>query len=443
MGVGDISAASLEHANLAFGLVLVAGLSTALGGAVVFEQRLVKLANKQILAAGLGLSAGVMIQVSFVEIFVKSQFHFKLAGKAENVAYWWATFCFFLGMVLLRLLSATVHMLDRELECEADFEADCSAETHQASSVAPTKPAMLTAAQACESCGQAYLPDARFCAYCGAERTLEQPKISSDAAGAAGKLPQHALPQPTQLQAPPQGSLVGYSCCSFFIGGVAESTALRQQPKDLHMVVSNSPCSKAPAMQKSEVDPSDIFLQVEKVAAPERKEDSPLASPAEQRGEREARRLQRMGLNTAAAIGIHNLPEGLAGFVATLADPAVGVMLTIAICIHNIPEGLCVALPIYYGTGSKWKGFLWSLLSGISEPIGALLGYAIIKSTGEDMSQDVYAAIFGVVAGMMVMIVMSDLIPTAYRYDPKDRFVTNSLFAGMLGMSASLCLFIA
>merc|ERR1719277_244959 len=114
-----------------------------------------------------------------------------------------------------------------------------------------------------------------------------------------------------------------------------------------------------------------------------------------------------MGLNTAAAIAIHNFPEGLATFVATLAEPAVGVTLAIAIGIHNIPEGLCVALPIYYATGSRIKGFLWALLSGISEPIGALIGYAIIKSTGNDLNQVVYGILFGVVAGMMVMIVVS------------------------------------
>merc|ERR1712085_173958 len=139
-----------------------------------------------------------------------------------------------------------------------------------------------------------------------------------------------------------------------------------------------------------------------------------------------------MGINTAVAIAIHNFPEGLATFVATLADPAVGVTLAIAIGIHNIPEGLCVALPIYYATGSRIKGFLWALLSGLSEPVGALIGYAIIRSTGEDMNQVVYGILFGLVGGMMVMIVVLELLPTAYRYDPTDRFVTNSVVCGML-----------
>merc|ERR1712072_176356 len=81
-------------------------------------------------------------------------------------------------------------------------------------------------------------------------------------------------------------------------------------------------------------------------------------------------KLQKMGLMTALAIGIHNFPEGLATFVATLHDPNVGAALAVAIGIHNIPEGLCVSIPIYYSTGSRTKALAWALLSGISEPIG-------------------------------------------------------------------------
>ena len=80
--------------------------------------------------------------------------------------------------------------------------------------------------------------------------------------------------------------------------------------------------------------------------------------------------LQRMGALTGLAIGIHNVPEGLATFVATLASPAFGGALAIAIALHNIPEGVCVAMPVYYATGSRVRGFLWAFLSGISEPLG-------------------------------------------------------------------------
>lgn len=157
--------------------------------------------------------------------------------------------------------------------------------------------------------------------------------------------------------------------------------------------------------------------------------------------QREAAKLKLMGLNTAAAIAIHNFPEGLATFVAALDDPHVGVTLAIAIGIHNIPEGLCVALPIYYATGSRCKAFFWAMISGVSEPIGALIGYLIIKASGDSMSHLVFAILFGLVAGMMVMIVISELLPTAYKYDPTHRLVTNCVVFGMGIMAASLCLF--
>ena len=77
-----------------------------------------------------------------------------------------------------------------------------------------------------------------------------------------------------------------------------------------------------------------------------------------------------MGALTGLAVGLHNLPEGLATFVATLSSPSLGVALAIAIALHNIPEGVCVAMPVYYATGSRFKGFLWAFLSGVSEPLG-------------------------------------------------------------------------
>ena len=147
-----------------------------------------------------------------------------------------------------------------------------------------------------------------------------------------------------------------------------------------------------------------------------------------------------MGINTALAIGIHNFPEGLATFVAALDDPAVGAVLAIAIGIHNVPEGLCVALPIYYATGNRRKAFMWACLSGVSEPIGALLGWIVLANT---MSDDLFAILFGLVGGMMVIISAKELLPTAHRYDPEDTVVTYSMIAGMVIMAVSLVLFMA
>lgn len=102
------------NVGVAFGLVVGAGLSTALGAAVVFFPSLVKLASRRVLAGALGISAGVMIYVSFAEIFVKSQDSFAEAGFAEDRAYIYATLCFFAGVVvmLVSLLKQQRHARD-------------------------------------------------------------------------------------------------------------------------------------------------------------------------------------------------------------------------------------------------------------------------------------------------------------------------------------------
>ena len=90
--------------------------------------------------------------------------------------------------------------------------------------------------------------------------------------------------------------------------------------------------------------------------------------------------------------------------VAGLIDPSVGFTLTLAIAIHNLPEGLCIALPVYYSSGSRLKGFLLATLSGLSEPVGALIAWGIVASSGEDMNGTIYGILFGMVGGIWVSI---------------------------------------
>lgn len=121
-----------------------------------------------------------------------------------------------------------------------------------------------------------------------------------------------------------------------------------------------------------------------------------------------------------------------------LEDPAVGASVAVAIAIHNIPEGICVALPIYYATGSRKKAFFWATLSGMTELVGAFLGWIVLRKV---FDQIVYGVLFGVVAGMMVYISLKELLPTAHRYDPEDQVTTFGLIAGMAVMAVSLVLF--
>ena len=156
-----------------------------------------------------------------------------------------------------------------------------------------------------------------------------------------------------------------------------------------------------------------------------------------------SKKLLRMGLFTALAIAIHNFPEGLATFLAALEDPALGIAIAIAIALHNIPEGISVSVPIFYATGNRKKAFFWSFLSGLAEPIGAIIGYgAIIFFIGDDsgvIPQNIMGILFGGVAGIMVYISLDELLPTSRAYG-KGHDSLIGLVAGMFVMSLSLLL---
>ncbi len=149
------------------------------------------------------------------------------------------------------------------------------------------------------------------------------------------------------------------------------------------------------------------------------------------------KRLMRMGLFSALAIGIHNFPEGLATFIGGLTDPAMGISIAVAIAIHNIPEGIAVSVPVYYATQSRKKAFWLSFLSGISEPFGALLGYFILRSVFSDTT---FGLIFAGVAGIMVYISLDELLPTAEEYG-EHHIAIGGLIGGMAVMAGSLVLF--
>lgn len=148
-------------------------------------------------------------------------------------------------------------------------------------------------------------------------------------------------------------------------------------------------------------------------------------------------KLLRMSLFSALAIAIHNFPEGLATFTGALKDPALGISIAAAIAIHNIPEGIAVSVPLYYATGNKAKAFGLSFLSGLSEPLGALIGYLLLLPFFNDV---VFGVLFAAVAGIMVFISLDELLPTAEKYGNHHVSIFG-LIAGMAVMALSLLLF--
>ncbi|MDV4150976.1 zinc transporter ZupT [Clostridium sp. AL.422] len=154
--------------------------------------------------------------------------------------------------------------------------------------------------------------------------------------------------------------------------------------------------------------------------------------------ERNKRGLLRTGVFTALAIGIHNFPEGLATFVSALSDMKIAIPIAVAIAIHNIPEGISVSVPIYFATGDKKKAFMYSFLSGMAEPIGAIVGYLLLRNFFNDLS---FGIIFAMVAGIMVFISLDELLPAAKEYG-EHHLSIYGLILGMIVMSLSLLLFL-
>eukprot|EP00916_Digyalum_oweni_P006772 GHVL01011600.1.p1 GENE.GHVL01011600.1~~GHVL01011600.1.p1 ORF type:complete len:312 (+),score=35.82 GHVL01011600.1:43-978(+) len=282
--------------GLAFAICIAVGLSTMLG---VFSLFCVKKMKKTILAAALGFSAGVMIYVSFVEVFPKSIEQLELLDLSHEHAYVYGTLCFIAGIIISVMMNSIVslivphnHEIDiRPLDNESSNESD----------------------------------------------------------------------------------------------------------------IENA--------QKNEknLDSSDTAA------------------------------LKRLGIFSGIAIGLHNIPEGMATFAAAVQDPSFGGVIAIAIGLHNIPEGLAVAFPIYYATNSKWKAFFWASITAIAEIIGGLISYGIV-SDGSDYL--INGILFGFVAGIMVHISFGELIPLSHKYSKKRPYVaTSSVFFGLSVMALSLIIF--
>ena len=164
----------------------------------------------------------------------------------------------------------------------------------------------------------------------------------------------------------------------------------------------------------------------------------PLEEMNEKKAVKSNHKLYRTGLFTALVLAIHNFPEGIATFMTALNDPTLGIAIAIAVGIHNIPEGIAVSVPIYYATGSRKKAFCLSFLSGLAEPVGAILAYLVLMPflTAQN-SEIIIASTMAAVAGIMVFISLDELLPSAEEYG-EHHWAIYGLIAGMAVMAISL-----
>ena len=124
-------------------------------------------------------------------------------------------------------------------------------------------------------------------------------------------------------------------------------------------------------------------------------------------------RRKRLGLILAITLAADNFPEGLAVAISSLESTKFGFIMTLVIAMHNIPEGMCIAVPIFAATGSHWEAFKMSILSGLTEPLGALLALYFLRPFINEITI-VYTLMF--VSGVMISVSINELLPGKLQY---------------------------
>ena len=363
--------------GLAFALSIAAGMSTCIGGLTVFSKRLVHLANPKTLSISLSLSAGVMIFISLVEIFGKS------VGSYQK--------------------GFTVTLLN-------DTHS-CGELGHRFKFISKTD------------------DGGYHCSYCGAI-CEGYAWLATTATFILGVIIIFAM--------------------DYIVGVISPAAHEELEISDMNRLQSHSGrenCKEnRETGRKTRENKGTSFGTLKSVDGGlpfgcceeglPMKEGLPMNDGLFSNLTKD--QLNRTGVLTALAIGLHNIPEGIATYVGAIGDTRVGSALAIGIALHNIPEGIAVATPVYFATGSRLKAFMWTFVSALAEPVGATIAWLII---GEGLNPHVEGIMFGIVCGMMVAISFKELIPNAIKYHSTGNVVVFSIFCGMGIMVLSLILF--
>ena len=140
--------------------------------------------------------------------------------------------------------------------------------------------------------------------------------------------------------------------------------------------------------------------------------------------------LYKVGISSMLGIILHNIPEGILTFITYSVNQKLGITLGIAIALHNIPEGITIAVPIYYSTKSKLKVFIYSLISALAEPLGAVLSYIFLKNIIDNM---MIGIMLSIVSGIMIYISIFELVKEAKKYN-EDKLLNLFFIIGFLFM---------
>lgn len=135
--------------------------------------------------------------------------------------------------------------------------------------------------------------------------------------------------------------------------------------------------------------------------------------------------LYKLGIMSAIVLMLHNIPEGIITFLTSGVDKNLGIKIAVAIMLHNIPEGICIAVPIYYSTYSIKKAFKTTIISGLSEPLGALLAFLFLYRF---FTTDLLSIILIFVAGIMISLAINEIIKESIKH---SKGTNKYLYIGM------------
>lgn len=144
--------------------------------------------------------------------------------------------------------------------------------------------------------------------------------------------------------------------------------------------------------------------------------------------------VRRSAFFFAIAMALHNFPEGMATVAAAFENTETALSVALAVAIHNVPEGIAVALPLMYGTGHRKRTFILATLTGLAEPLGAVVCMALLLPF---MGGALPGVLFGIVSGIMIYISFDELLPMAERWGHHHLSIYG-VATGMLIMALSL-----
>lgn len=136
--------------------------------------------------------------------------------------------------------------------------------------------------------------------------------------------------------------------------------------------------------------------------------------------------LYKLGIISAIVLIMHNIPEGIITFLTSENDLSLGIKIAVAITLHNIPEGICIAVPIYYSTKRVGRAIKTTLISGLSEPLGAILAYLFLYKY---ITTDILNLIFIMVAGIMISLAINEILKESLKYSEKNN---KYIYIGMI-----------